>query len=140
MLKTKLAYMLIGAMIASLGYFIGTFNNLTAEDEVARVKKLIVSEEIVVGKTSITKNSISLVLGGYLLMMSGDRIGLHKATDPTTKARISIGLTRGNDLKSANPYIELRKPEGNKITLSIDDQSSIKLSNGGLKSKTVNVE
>ena len=49
MLKTKLAYIALGALIASIGYFIGTFKNLNAQDEVARVKKLIVSEEIIVG-------------------------------------------------------------------------------------------
>lgn len=47
MWKTKLAYIALGAFIASIGYFVGTFNNLNAEDEVARVEKLIVSEEII---------------------------------------------------------------------------------------------
>ena len=141
MLKTKLTYMILGAIIASLGYFIGTLNNLNAEDEVARVKRLIVSEELVVGeKTKITKNSMSLSAGKYLLLLAGDRITWHNLHDNDQKPRIVISLTRENDITSGNPVIELRKPKGNKITLSIDDQSSIKLSNGGLKSKTVKVE
>lgn len=52
-LKQKLAHMSLGAIIASIGYCIGNMNNLNAEDEVARVKKLIVSENIIVGMKTL---------------------------------------------------------------------------------------
>ena len=56
--------MALGAVIASIGYFIGTFNHLNAQDEVAHVKKLIVSEEILIendkGVITITPVAINL--------------------------------------------------------------------------------
>jgi len=67
MLKTKLAYMALGAVIASFGYFIGTLNNLNAEDEVARVKKLIVSESITVKGTQQKGSSTTILAGGLIL-------------------------------------------------------------------------
>lgn len=39
-----------------------------------------------------------------------------------------------------NPLIDMYKPNGKKVVLSIDKQAEIKLSNGGLKSKTVAVD
>ena len=66
MLKTKLAYMALGAVIASIGFFIGTLNNLNAEDEVAHVKKLIVSEEIQVGSADGARAVYTLITPGKI--------------------------------------------------------------------------
>ena len=71
MLKTKLAYMALGAVIASIGFFIGTLNNLNAEDEVARVKKLIVSEEIQVGSADGARAVYTLITPGKIKTIGG---------------------------------------------------------------------
>ncbi len=167
-LKQKLAYMALGALIASIGYFIGTMNNLNAEDEVARVKKLIVSESITVGDENsedhvFINNNIVHVSDENLnkLILSPDEIVfmdmesvaqlLQIMGDPKRDFRDLEYLKRTNrkletvskltlSLKDLLPKIEMRLPNGKKITLSINKQAEIKLSNGGLKSKTVAVD
>lgn len=158
MLKTKLAYMALGAVIASFGYFIGTLNNLNAEDEVARVKKLIVSEEISVenesGVVKIMPDSIAVIdrSAAYTTAIFSGSISI-VTVDPTGKSSLHFGATANpipyietdpvraaEILNTEQPTIELRKPDGKRITLQIADEASIKLSNGGLKSKTVAVD
>ena len=151
MLKTKLAYMALGAVIASFGYFIGTLNNLNAEDEVARVKKLIVSEKIIVGsEESFPQTHIdpgTLHLTGIspdnnrtmLQAISPGNIKCMDITDTDELTGFSMPYYLLN-LNDQTPSIEMHKPTGKKITLSIDKQAVIKLSNGGLKSKTVAVD
>ena len=108
MLKTKLAYMELGALIASIGYFIGTFNNLNAEDEVARVKKLIISKSITVGdemgeSVHISQGLISVKEdgahrdGGVLISPHFIRVASADFLDP---ARINGAvIIRGNEIR-----------------------------------------
>ncbi len=146
MLKTKLAYMALGAVIASFGYFIGTLNNLNAEDDVARVKKLIVSEQIrvenEVGTTVISPGFIIVSGAGYITSVKPDTVNFYAPRDDRDKPRLSIGFKDTGPVKGlpTDPSIELRKPDGKRITLQVADEASIKLSNGGLKSKTVAVD
>lgn len=128
--------MALGAIIASVGYFIGTLNNLNAEDEIARVKKLVVSEEILVksstGATLITPTTFvqmsphgqTLIVGPIVQLLTSMNEGL----DMTKLSRVDYPLIRLSDSK------------GKRITLQIDDEASIKLNNGGLNSKIFTVE
>ncbi len=161
-LKQKLAYMALGAVIASFGYFIGTLNNLNAEDEVARVKKLIVSESITIGDPDNTKHGIELTPGhiwvgdynpeGNVATITPKHIEildrppledllplididtLDKSVDVLREKGITLSVE--NDVQ----LIEMRKPKGKQIAFQIGDKASIKLSNGGLKSKTIAVD
>lgn len=149
--KQKLAYIVLGAMIASIGYFIGTFNNPNAEDEVARVKELIVSESITVGDRVVispegiiiaTPQGVTAIMGHQILITEdaeGFAEGLTKDIfmDSPTKNLIILGISKIN---SSNPFIDIQKPKGKQITLQVDDKASIKLTNGGLKSKTITVD
>ena len=38
------------------------------------------------------------------------------------------------------PYIQMARAKGKRLTLQVGDESSIKLSNGGLNSKTITVD
>ena len=67
MLKTKLAYMALGKVIAS----IGTLNNLNAEDEIACVKKLIFSDEIQVGRADGARAVYTLITPGKIKTIGG---------------------------------------------------------------------
>ena len=169
MLKTKLAYMALGALIASIGYFIGTFNNLNAQDEVARVKKLIVSEEIILGETEFIR---TLIKPGEIILnlttpfpepttflttiVPGEMNFANMSTEmvknvspkdlisniralPISYLTLSM-LNMTPSMLNRTPLIEMHETNGKKITLSIDKQAEIKLSNGGLKSKTVAVD
>ena len=153
MLKTKLAYMALGAVIVSIGYFIGTLNNLNAEDEVARVKKLIVSESITVGdRVHIIPESIIIfnpwgitsVMGHQILMTEEELNANMDMNSPAAGNRIVLGISQRNleknKLIAGNPFLDIQKPQGKRITLKIDDKALVKLSNGGLKSKTVAVD
>lgn len=159
-MKTKIVYMILGAIIASIGYLIGSINNLNAEDDVARVKDLHVSGGIYLIKPDGSGSSMLLtpsrifMRGGLAKSSSAIRItadNIHMFSNQVDKGKISVLET---DLKnrplgsnwirlsasSIVPFIDIQKAEGKKITLSIDDQSSISVSNGGLKSKTIRVE
>lgn len=161
MWKTKLAYMALGALIASIGYFIGTFNNLNAEDEVARVKRLIVSEKITVGEEGgnalieispsdimvggLTKSGalpISMITPGEMILLDGSETKNLRAED--LDLAINIRSTSISylvmSIRKMMPIIEMHKPNGKKVSLSVDRQAEIKLTNGGLKSKTVAVD
>jgi len=153
MLKNKLAYMALGAVIASIGYFIGTMNKISADDEIARVKKLIVSESITVGdRVHIIPESIIIfnpwgltsVMGHQILITEDELNANMDMNSPAAKNRIVLGTSKRNleknELIDDNPFLEIQKPQGKRITLQIDDKASIKLSNGGLKSKTIAVD
>ena len=138
MLKTKLAYMALGAVIASFGYFIGTFNNLNAEDEVARVKELIVSDKIIIqndnGVCLISPEAfMHLLVGGGSTIISGSSVTL----DSNESLPDHTGIAE-RTLEA--PNLMLRKPQGKQIYIKIADKVSIKMSNGGLKSKTITVD
>ena len=160
MLKTKLAYMALGAIIASLGYFIGTLNDLKAEDDVARVKELIVNESIfIIGADGVGPGTI-LSPGRILIRGGSDRSSgaisidadnIHMFSNQQDKGKLGmLQSTLANTPLSSNwirlstqtdaPFIDIQKAKGKKITLALDNQAAIKLSNGGLKSKTVNVD
>ena len=154
MLKTKLTYMALGAVIASIGYFIGTFNHLNAQDEVAHVKKLIVSEEILIendkGVITITPVAINLKRN-----KREGSINIGAGVDTTKTAKVvketphrsgaktyweSLDAEALVDKMIFFPAITMRKPNGKVIALTINEKSQIKLSNGGLKSKTIAVD
>ena len=141
MLKTKLAYMALGAVIASFGYFIGTLNNLNAEDEIARVKKLIVSDEIrVENEQGVCRISPELFMHVVrqcgAATISGGSVTLYSPDSDLSKIGEDDQIKRA----FAAPNLMLQKPQGKHITLQIADKASMKLSNGGLKSKTIAIE
>lgn len=144
-MKTKIAYMVIGAIVASVGYFVGTFNNLNAEDDIARVKKLIVSESIVIDDGS----GLSTVMSPGMTATFTGKYG--SILMPHAIKFNFIGNEPDNDIKGLSmgyifapdqdfPTIELRDDNHRVITLQISDESLIKLGNGGLKSKTIKVD
>ena len=156
MWKTKLAYMALGAIIASIGYFIGTFNHPNAQDEVARVKKLIVSEEIQVGSADGARAVYTLITPGKIKTIGGLFQGNQTWLTPGTisvfgnpipsdvlhfefKDLPPAGITPARD-DLPKPYIQMARPKGKRLTLQVGDEASIKLNNGGLKSKTVAVD
>lgn len=57
-----------------------------------------------------------------------------------TNRKLGNRVKTNIESKGSLPKIEIRIPNGKKITLSINKQAEIKLSNGGLKSKTVVVD
>ena len=141
-----------------IGYFIGTINNLNAEDEVARVKKLVVSEKISVenesGVGKIMPDSIAVIdcSSVYSTVIFSGSISIVSA-DPAAKSSLHFGATanpipyieidpvRVEEILNMNqPTIEIRKSDGKRITLQISDEASIKLHNGGLNSKTITVD
>ena len=156
MLKTKLAYMALGAIIASFGYFIGTLNNLNADDEVARVKKLIVSEQIQVGSADGARAVYTLITPGKIKTIGGFLKGNQTWLTPGTISVFGTPIPQGvlhfefNDLPPVGimpsrddppkPYIQMARAKGKRLTLQVGDESSIKLSNGGLNSKTITVD
>lgn len=158
MLKAKLAYMAIGAVIASIGWYFGVsqttslfFNGLNN----VRVNKLIVREQI---RVEDENNVVTIIPEGinlYGLRLTNTLIypGGVKMSGPDTDGDVLyIGAT-GNlpdyethpdrihaVLTLLQPTIEMRKPDGKRITLQIADEALIKISNDGLKSKTVAVD
>ncbi|MDE0553505.1 MAG: hypothetical protein OXI24_04770 [Candidatus Poribacteria bacterium] len=177
-MKTKLVYMLYGAIIATFGYLVGSFDNINAEDEVARVKKLIVSEEIILEND----NNSMRIMPGTIIITDFNMLGENAVITTVSAGHISIGSLKDTklyykameasvaptlmkdgtqvksmyyqpgffapensgflilDSKFSTPFIDILKPKNKKITLSISNQSSIKLSNGGLNSKIIRVE
>jgi len=156
MLKTKLVYMVLGAIITSLGYFIGSLNNLNAEDEVARVKKLIVSEEVQVGRADGVHAVYTVITPGKVKTVGGFLKGNQTWLTPGTISVFGVPIPQGalhlefNDLppvgimpsrdEPPKPYIQMARTKGKRLTLQVGDESSIKLSNGGLKSKSITVD
>ena len=96
---TKISYFLLGAMVASIGYFVGMFNStVTAEDEVSRfgtiiTQKLIVEDSIVVSPEHENENGRNI----YISATDTPTIGLEQPVDDGNKtSTILMGIEGGN--------------------------------------------
>ena len=91
-------------------------NNLNAEDEVARVKKLIVSESITVGdRVHIIPESIIIFnpwgiasIMGHQILITEKELKANMVMDSPTENRIMLGISKRNlenfELIDSNPF------------------------------------